>query len=272
MRRRYSLLVLLAAIAVIPFLWILSTALKGPDENIFSAHWWPQQPTLNNIILLWQKLPMGLYFLNSLVMGLLAIVFTLSTSVLAAYPLSRMQFKGKSAIFLLILLTMMLPFQVLMTPLFLMVSGFGLIDANGYWPAMLGLVVPFSVSGFGIFMVREAMGHVPKALEEAAILEGCSSWAILRYVVLPSIQPTLATLALFTLMATWGELLWPAIVLSKPSYYTMPVGLVYLQGVFSSNWRLIASGIVLSTLPLVLLYSAMQRFFTGNTLSGAIKG
>lgn len=270
----YTLLITLVIISIGPFLWLLSTALKSSGENIFQypPDFIPDQPTPSNFFEVWQAVPMGLYFLNSIVVTLLAVVLNLVFSVLAAYPLARFEFKGKNSIFMLILATMMIPFQVIMIPLYLLVLKMNFVDTASTWGAYVGLVIPFVVGGFGIFFVRQALVNVPKQLEESALMDGCNSFQILTYVMVPLIKPTLATLAVFTFMATWGDFLWPSIVLSKPQMYTLPVGLVHLQGAFSSNWRLIAAGTILATLPVIIFFLLLQRYFISGTLAGSIKG
>jgi putative chitobiose transport system permease protein len=271
---QYLLLSLLVLLSVFPFLWLLSTALKSPTENVFAypPQFIPAQPTLQNFISVWQKVPMPWFFINSIVVTLLTIFFNISLSVMAAYPLARMRFKGQNAIFFSILATMMIPFQVLMIPLYLICLKLNLTDAAGWVNGWLGLVLPFAVSGFGIFFVRQALVTLPKELEESAVLDGCDSLQILWYVLLPLIRPTLATLAVFAFMATWGEFLWPSIILSEPSHFTLPVGLVQLQSAFSADWKLIAAGTLLSMVPMLVFFFALQKYFVSGATSGAIKG
>jgi len=271
---QYVVLILLVLAAIAPFLWLLSTALKGPSENIFAypPQFIPQHPTLDNFTAVWNKVPMLWFFINSIVVTLLTIFFNITLSVLAAYPLARMRFKGQGAIFFSILATMMIPFQVLMIPLYLICLKLNLTDNAGALNGWLGLVLPFAVSGFGIFFVRQALVTLPKELEESAVLDGCNSLQILWHVLLPLIRPTLATLAVFAFMATWGEFLWPSIILSEPSHFTLPVGLVQLQSAFSSDWKLIAAGTLLSMLPVLVFFFTLQRYFVTGATSGAVKG
>jgi putative chitobiose transport system permease protein len=270
----YLALTLLLVLAVGPFLWLLSTALKSDGENLFQypPQFIPEEPTLANFIDIFNKVPMASYFFNSIVVTLLTVFFNLLFSVLAAYPLARMQFKGQKAILMLILSTMMIPFQVIMVPLYFIMLKLHLTDASGIAQGWIGLVIPFAVSGFGIFFVRQALVTLPKDLEESAVLDGCNSADILFRVLLPLIQPTLATLAVFTFMATWGEFLWPSIILNEPGHFTLPVGLVQLQGAFSANWRLIAAGTLLSTLPVLVFFIVLQKYFVAGALSGSVKG
>lgn len=271
---QYVILILLTIISIGPFLWLLSTAMKGTGENIFAypPQFIPQNPTLSNFVAVWQKVPMLQFFINSTVVTLLTIFFNLSLSVLAAYPLARMRFKGRGVLFFGILATMMIPFQVLMIPLYLICLKLNLTDSAGLVNGWLGLVLPFAVSGFGIFFVRQALVTLPRELEESAVLDGCNSWQILWHVLLPLIRPTLATLAVFAFMAAWGEFLWPSIILSEPTHFTLPLGLVQLQSAFSSDWKLIAAGTLLSMIPVLLFFFALQRYFIAGALSGSVKG
>lgn len=271
---RYVILILLTIISIGPFLWLLSTALKGPGENIFAypPQFIPKQPTLANFAAVWQKVPMLQFFINSIVVTLLTIFCNLSLSVLAAYPLARMHFRGQGVLFFSILATMMIPFQVLMIPLYLICLKLNLVDSAGLINGWLGLVLPFAVSGFGIFFVRQALVTLPRELEESAVLDGCNSWQILWHVLLPLIRPTLATLAVFGFMAAWGEFLWPSVILSEPTHFTLPLGLVQLQSAFSSDWKLIAAGTLLSMIPVLVFFFALQRYFIAGALSGSVKG
>jgi putative chitobiose transport system permease protein len=271
---QYLVLVLLVGFSILPFLWLLSTALKGPGENIFAypPQFIPAHPTLDNFVSVWNKVPMFWFFLNSIIVTLLTIVFNIALSVMAAYPLARLRFKGQGAIFFSILATMMIPFQVLMIPLYLICLKLNLTDSAGMVNGWLGLVLPFAVSGFGIFFVRQALVTLPKELEESAVLDGCNSLQVLWHVLLPLIRPTLATLAVFAFMATWGEFLWPSIILSEPSHFTLPVGLVQLQSAFSSDWKLIAAGTLLSMVPMLVFFFSLQKYFISGATSGAVKG
>lgn len=270
---RYSLLLLLSVVALGPFLWLLSTALKSADENIFQypPQFWPTHATVENFKAAWQAVPMGQYFLNSIGVSLATVTLNLVISTLAAYPLARLHFRGEKLAFFAILASMMIPFQVLMIPLYLLMMKLGLGDSHGRLSLWLGLTIPFAVSGFGIFFVRQAMVTLPRALEEAAVMDGCNSLQTLWYVLLPQIKPTLATLAVLSLLTSWGELLWPSILISDPKHFTLPVGLVQLQGFFSANWRLVAAGTVLSMAPILVAFVFLQRYFVSGTLAGAVK-
>lgn len=270
----YLGLIFLAVLSVGPFLWLLSTALKSSGENIFAypPELLPAHPTFENMMTVFQKVPLWSYFINSVTITTATVLLNILCSILAAYPLARFPLRGKNIVFMLILLTMMIPFQVMMVPLYFVCLQFHLTDMSGDIPALLGLILPFGVSGFGIFMMRDAFAKLPLELEQAAILDGCNRFEILTRVFLPLLKPHIATLAIFTLIATWGEFLWPSIVLTKQTLFPLPLGLIYLQSAFSANWRLIAAGTILSIIPVLLTFILLQRQFVSGSLDSAVKG
>ena len=212
------------------------------------------------------------YFWNSLIVAGLTVILSLVLSSLAAYPLARMQFKGKKFCFFAILATIMIPFQAIMLPVYLITLKLHLIDSVNNTMGYIGLVMPFAVSAFGIFLMRQAFLKVPHEVEEAAIVDGCNVFQMFIKVVLPMVKPTLAVLAVFVFIGSWGEFLWPSILLTKDSMYTLPVGINNLQGMFSANWRYIASGSIISTIPIIIFFLMMQKYFISGENDGAVKG
>jgi putative chitobiose transport system permease protein len=184
---------------------------------------------------------------------------------MAAYPLARVEFKGKNIIFYLILSTMMIPFQVIMIPIFIICMKLNL--TNTY----TGVILPTSVNAFGIFLMRQAYLSVPKELEESAFIDGCSLFQIWYYILIPLTKPALVTLAVFSFVSSWSDFLWPLIILKDIEKYTLPLGISYLMGAFSSNWRLIAAGSIITIIPIIILFIVLQKFFI-NTTEGAVKG
>ena len=174
--------------------------------------------------------------------------------------------------FFAILATIMVPFQAIMLPVYLITIKLHLLDSVNNIMGYIGLVMPFAVSAFGIFLMRQAFLTVPKEMEEAAIVDGCNVFQVFFKVVLPMVKPTLAVLAIFTFIGSWGEFLWPSIVLTKDAMYTLPVGVNNLQGMFSSNWRFIAAGSILSTIPILIFFLALQKYFISGETAGAVKG
>jgi len=261
-------LLALAVLTVGPFLWLLVTALKGGGENIFAypPSLWPAQPTLDNFRQVWEAVPFGRFFFNSVLVAIAAVALNLILASLAAFPLARMRFRGRESIFVLILATMMIPLPVIMIPLFILSQRLGLLNSYS------GLILPTAVSAFGIFLMRQAFLAIPREIEEAAVIDGANPWQVFWQVMLPLTKPSLATLAIFVFVGSWGDFLWPLIVLKDPDLYTLPVGISYLAGTFSANWRLIAAGSVLSIVPIVIVFVALQRFFIGGQTAGAVKG
>lgn len=250
-----------------PFLWLLSTSFKGSQETILgqSATLWPSQPTWDNYLQVFATQPMGTYFFNSLSVAMIAVSCNLLLCSLAAYPLARIDFKGRSWIFIGLLATMMLPFQLLMIPLYDLALRLGLHNTT------LGLVLPHACTAFGIFYMRQAFMAVPAALEEVALMEGVSRLQLWRHVMIPLVRPALATLAVFSFVAVWGDFLWPLILLDEPQRYTLPLGVNRLVNAFALDWRWVAAGAITALMPVLVVFSLSQRFFIEGALKGALK-
>ena len=264
----YALLGAIAVVMLVPLVWLISTALKSPTEDIFQfpPQLWPQQPTLQNFVTVWQSHPFGRYLVNSVIVSALTVALNLLFCSLAAYPLARLEFRGRDAIFTAIVATIMIPFQIVMIPLYVLTVQLGL--RNTY----LGVIFPAIASAFGIFLLRQAFQGVPKELEEAARIDGCSELGIWWYVMLPSIRPALLTLAIFVFIGAWSDFLWPLIVLDRPEFYTLPLGVASLAGTFSLDWRLIAAGSVISILPILLFFVLLQRYIVPTDAGSGVKG
>ena len=270
----HSVLILVSLLSVFPFVWLISTSLKGASENIFAdpPQLIPKDFTFENYIGVWDKVDFIGYFINSMVVAGGTVLLNLILSAMAGYPLARMEFKGKKITFFAILATIMIPFQAIMLPVYLITLKLNLVDSVNNFAGFLGLILPFAVSAFGIFLMRQAFLGIPKEMEEAAIVDGCNVFQIFTKVLLPMVKPSLAVLAIFTFIGSWGEFLWPSIALTKEAMYTLPVGVNNLQGMFSSNWRFIAAGSILSTVPIIIFFLAMQKYFISGENDGAVKG
>lgn len=270
----HSILIATSLLSIFPFIWLTSTSLKGVNEDIFAypPNIVPQDFTWLNYVDVWHRVNFIGYFVNSMIVAALTVFLNLVLSSLAAYPLARMQFKGKRVVFFSILATIMIPFQAIMLPVYIITLKLHLIDSVNAIAGYLGLVMPFAVSAFGIFLMRQAFLKIPRELEEAAIIDGCNVFQMFMKVVIPMVKPTLAVLAVFTFIGSWGEFLWPSIMLTRDSMYTLPVGINNLQGMFSANWRFIAAGSIIATIPIIIFFLAMQRYFISGENDGAIKG
>lgn len=251
-----------------PLVWLLSTSLKSPTEDIFSfpPQLIPSQPTLENFQVVWQSYPFGRYLINSTIIALFTVSLNLLFCALTAYPLARLNFRGRELIFTLIVATIMIPFQIVMIPLYILIVNLGL--RNTY----LGVIFPNLASAFGIFLLRQAFQGVPKELEEAAKMDGCSELGIWWYVMIPAIKPALVTLAIFVFIGSWSDFLWPLIVLDRPEYFTLPLGVAALASSLDLNWRLIAAGSIISILPILLLFVFLQRYIIPTATGSGVKG
>jgi putative chitobiose transport system permease protein len=264
----YLGLIAIAIIMLFPLLWLVGTSFKSPTEDIFSfpPQLFPRQPTLGNFLSVWQTYPFATYLLNSAIVAGLTVGLNLLFCSLAAYPLARLNFRGRKFIFVLVVSTIMIPFQIVMIPLYILVVNLGL--RNTY----LGIILPNLASAFGIFLLRQAFQGVPKELEEAARIDGCSELSIWWHVMLPAIRPALVTLAIFVFIGSWSDFLWPLVVLDRPEYYTLPIGVATLAGTFSLDWRLIAAGSVISIVPILLLFLLVQRYIIPTDVGSGVKG
>jgi putative chitobiose transport system permease protein len=264
----YLLLSTIALVMLLPLVWLISTAFKSPGEDIFQfpPQFIPQQPTLANFVKVWQTNPFGQYLFNSALVAGLTVGLNLLFCSLAAYPLARLDFRGKNVIFTFIVSTILIPFQIVMIPLYILAIQLHL--RNTY----LGLIFPAVASAFGIFLLRQAFQGVPKELEEASRIDGCTELEIWWHVMLPAIRPALVTLAIFVFIGSWSDFLWPLIILDRPEYYTLPLGVAKLAGAFSLDWRLIAAGSVISIVPILLFFVGMQRYIVPTEAGSGVKG
>ena len=267
-------LILICLLCLLPFLWLTSTSMKGASENIFQYPpvLIPQYPTFDNFKEVLALVPIIKYAINSFIVAFFTVILNLIFSALAAYPLARMEFKGKNFAFFMILLTLTVPFQAIMLPCYIIILKMNLIDSVSDFNGYLGMILPFCVNAFGIFLLRQAFLTIPKEIEESAIVDGCNSFQVFYKILLPLIKPSLSVLAIFTFVGSWGEFLWPSIILTKQSLFTLPVGINELQGAFSANYRLIAAGSIVSILPILAFFLVLQRYFIKGTNEGAVKG
>lgn len=263
-----GLLLLLALAMLVPLLWLVSTSLKGPAENIFTSPpaLLPSQPSFEAYGRLFRDNPMLTYLLNSTIVSGLAVIANLVFCSLAAYPLARMRFAGRGLVLALVVATILIPFQVVMIPLYLLMVQVGL--RNTLW----ALIIPQAATAFGIFLLRQSFLGVPVELEEAARSDGCSPIGEWWNVMLPAARADLITLAMFVFIGTWSDFLWPLVILDDPKLYTLPLGLQQLASSFSLDWRLVAAGSVVSILPVLVIFIGLQRYILPSASGDAVKG
>ena len=262
------LLLLVALVVLIPLLWLLSTSLKGPAEDIFVSppSLLPSQPSLQAYGTLFSQSPMGRYLLNSTVVSAFAVMANLLFCSLAAFPLARMRFRGRGIVLAVVVATILIPFQVVMIPLYLLMVQLGLRNS------LIALILPNAATAFGIYLLRQSFLAVPKELEEAARMDGCSALGEWWNVLIPAARADLITLAMFVFIGTWSDFLWPLVILDDPQLYTLPLGLQQLSSSFSLDWRLVAAGAVVSILPVLALFVFLQRYILPSASGDAVKG
>lgn len=263
---RYGLIVLAAVTMIIPFLWMLSTSLKPPGSVLtMPPEFFPRSPTLESYRRVAETVPILRMLGNSLFVTAATVTLQLMTCALSAYAFSRMRWKGRDALFIVYLATLMVPAQVTITPLFI------LIKELGWNNSYQAVIFPAATSAFGTFLLRQAMISIPREYEEAAFLDGASHWTVFRTIIVPMSRASLATLAVFAAMGAWNDFLWPLIVLKDEARMTLPVGLALLQGRYTNDWNMIMAGAVISVVPIVIAFFAAQRTFVNGMISSGLK-
>ena len=244
------------------------TSFKGPHDQIVSIplQFIPNDPTLANYVRVWNQLPIGRFFLNSIFVGVTTTALNVFITALAAYPLAKMKFRGRDAIFYLLLATFIIPAQLTYIPSFVLA-----VNVFRYYDTLFALIFPSLATVFNIFLLRQAFLSVPNDLLDAARMDGASEFRIWWQILLPIIRPTLATVAIFTFVNSWNDFLWPSLMLHARDNMTLPVGLVALQGMFASDFRGVAAGVVMTVIPILIFFVALQRQFVRG-LGGAVKG
>jgi len=263
----YVALVVLAVVMLFPFAWMVATSLTT-DAQLFVTppQLIPSPMRPENYARVADLFPLGRFLANSLFVAAISTVLQVTTSALAAYAFSRLRFRGRDALFVVYLTTLMVPMQVTIVPLFIEMRYLGLVNS---YP---GLLLPGIVSVFGTFLLRQAFLALPREMEEAAFIDGAGHWTVFRRIVVPLSLPAMATFAIFAFMASWNAFLWPLIIVSSQDLMTLPVGLSNLQGQYSTAWNLVMAGATVSVIPILIVYVLAQRYvIRGVTLSG-LKG
>ncbi|MFN6684434.1 carbohydrate ABC transporter permease [Enterococcus faecium] len=263
--RTISMLVILLVIAF-PFLWLIISSFKHEKDIIsFPPRIFADSYTLDNYIKVWTTIPLLDYIKNTVIFTGGTVITSVFFDSLAGYAFARMRFKGKSVLFYFVLLTMMIPFQVFMIPLFIEVNLLGMLDTYA------GLIIPRMTTAFGIFMMRSFFITLPDSLEEAARIDGLSEFNIFLKIMLPLSKPTLLSLGIFTLMNSWNDLLYPLILTSSSKMRTLPAGLALFTGQNISFYGPVMAGTVISMLPLLVVYIFAQKYFVQGTAMSGMK-
>jgi multiple sugar transport system permease protein len=263
----YAVLVIAVLLTLLPFVWMLLGSLKSDGEILRNpSGFLPQDPTLANYGTWFAELHFGKFFTNSLIVAVFTVLGNLLFCSMVGYALAKMDFPGKRLLFLLVMVTLMVPGVVTFVPLFVLVSKLGLLNT---YPA---LILPFLTSPLGVFLMRQFMLGIPDALIEAARLDGAGEFRIFARVVMPLCGPPLATLGILTFLASWNNFLWPLVAATSEDRYTLPVALsLYSTGQSGTQYGLLLAGSVLVITPIVVLFVCLQRFFIQSVASAGVK-
>ena len=263
----HVLLLPLALIFLLPFVEMFMTSVTpAADINKFPPAFFPSQITFDGYARLFASSDILLWLGNTAIVSVTAVVSHLVLCSLAGYGFARLKFPGQSFGFLAILATIMIPTQMLMIPTYILFSRIGLIDSLG------AAIVPWLASAFGIFLMRQFFLSLPAELEEAAMIDGCTRLQVFFRVVLPLAKPALATLAIFTLLGSWNDLVWPLIAINNDQAFTLQLGLTNFQGTRHTEWSLLMAGNVIATLPLIVFFLFAQKQFIATMTFSGLKG
>ena len=262
-----GLLAGMAALTLFPLLWMLAVSLMPSGEaSTFPPPLLPKTPTLSNYRELFAHAGIGRYLLNSLFLATTVTLVSLLFNVAAGYGFAKLRFRGRDRLFKLLLGALVIPSQVAMVPLFLLLKELGLVNSYG------GVIVPAMASIFGIFLVRQFARSIPDDLLEAARIDGASEFRIFLTIVVPLLAPVLATLAVFSFLGSWNDFMWPLIVLTDDALHTLPVALAGLSREHVQDSELMMAGSVVTVLPVLVLFLALQRQYMAGLMAGGVKG
>ena len=260
-------LIFAASLIILPVAWVFLSAFKPePHMMRYPPSFFPPEFTLDNFIKVQTRINIIRYMYNSLIYALGTVIPALLVNSLAGYAFARYQFKGRNALFIIFLATMMIPFQVIMVPMFIVVHSLG------FYNTYLGLIIPRIASAYWVFFLRAAFFSLPKELEEAARLDGLTEFGIYGRIMIPQIVPTLVTMTILSINGSWNDLLWPLLITSTARMRTIANGLALFTGVNSSEFGNAFAGCFLSLLPMFVLFIFAQKYFVKGQVLTGIKG
>lgn len=261
----HAVLIIIAITMLLPFLWMVMASFKPLEEveqlNPFPSKWHPE-----NYIKVFQQIPFAKYYFNSVFIAGWVTFLTCLTSAMAAFAFSRLQWKGRDAVFKLYLATMMIPGVVVMIPNYTLMVNLHMLDSY------IGLIVPASFSAFGTFLLRQFMLTIPPALDEAAQIDGASPWRVFWDVIVPLAQPGIVTLSIFTFIGNYASFFWPLILIKSEGLRTLPIGMLYFDTIYGRQTNLIMAASVMNIIPLIILFVVSQKFLVKGIQIGAVKG
>ena len=260
----FTFLLIGAFLTLIPYVWMILSSFKSNMEIIsLPATILPKKISFEGYLTIFEEAPFLKWLLNSMFTSSIITIVSVFSTALAGYIFAKFKFKGKKILFLGILATMMVPFQVIMIPVYLIIARLGLVNNLG------GIIIPFFVSGFGIFLSKQFIEGLPDAILESGRIDGAGEFRMFWSLILPQIRPILSALAIFTFMASWNRFLWPLIVLNDIEKMTVPLALVFFNGRYSVNYNIVMSASVLIMIPVFIVFLIFQKqFIKGLTLTG----
>lgn len=261
----YIFLVIGAFISIMPFLWLVTTSLKPPGKIFSAPLLFPTHFYFENYIEAWNAVPFARYIFNSTIMSLGIVIFQTLFSAMAGYAFAKIRFKFKDALFIIFLITMMIPDSVKMIPNFLTIKNLGWYDTY------TALIVPRAVSVFAIFLFRQFFLSIPSSIEESARLEGCGLFRLFFQIVLPLSKPVIVTNILFSFLFAWNDFLWPLIITDSQKMRTIQVGLSYFQGRYGIRWELLSAATIFSILPSLIVFIIAQKYFIEGISTSGLK-
>jgi multiple sugar transport system permease protein len=264
----YFILLIMTAVMLLPFLWMLSSSVKL-DREVFVMNpfvWIPEKPRWQNYVDIWTKVPFFKYVQNTVILTVVVTCLQILTSSFAAYAFAKLDFKHKNKLFFAYIATIAMPWQVYMVPQFLIMRSFGLNDR------LLAIICLQAFSAFGVFLMRQFYLGIPDSLCEAARIDGMSEYGIYAKIMLPLSKPAIATLTIFTFVNTWNDYLGPLIYLKTQEKKTIQLGLKMFISQYSSEYGLIMAGSVMSLIPVIVVFLCLQKYFVEGIVATGIKG
>ncbi len=263
----HVLLALIATTLVLPFTWMILASLKtlgeiGDDSWIPKVFMWENYRNVFEM----KGIMFGRWYWNSIFVAAWVTFLQVFTSSLAAFSFSRLQWKGRDTVFLMYLATMMLPGLVMMIPNYQNMISLGLVDTY------MGLILPASFSAYGTFLMRQFMMSIPRSLDEAAEIDGASKWDLYWTVILPLTRPAIVTLTIFTFMGNYNSMFWPLVMMKTPERYTLPIGMMAFDSSQGQQTNLLMAAVAMSVIPMILLYTFMQKQLVKGIMLGGVKG
>lgn len=264
----YTVLIIMAVIVLIPILWMVSTSIKLESETItIPPQWIPDHPTLESYRRLWSEYPFAVYFKNSIIISAGAVILSVGFSCLAGYGVTRFKFRGKQSFLTFLLVTQMFPSIMMLIPYYKVLSTYNLKDT---YLGMILVYISFTIP-FCSWMMVGFFKTIPLELDEAAIIDGCSRWRAFRQIVLPMTLPGISSSAIYAFITAWNEYMFAQILINNPELKTVPLGMAELNGYYKILWNDMMAASVIASLPLIVLFIFLQKYFISGLTAGAVK-